>query len=619
MNVPGRDPVCGMAIDPGKSLAAEHEGQTYYFCSEFCRASFLVNPARVLAEPPPPDPETDPDSRRIAYFSMEVGVDSRMPTYSGGLGVLAGDTLKSLADLRIQAVGVTLLYRKGYFHQRLDAAGSQSELPVSWNPADFGRPLPARVEVAIEGRTVAVRAWRYEIVGASGHVVPLFLLDSNLEQNADPDRWLTGFLYGGDDRYRLSQEIVLGIGGVRMLRALGYAGIEKFHMNEGHASLLALELLRAEPDPNAIALDINEVKKRCIFTTHTPVPAGHDKFGYKLVKEVLGEPLPLEEVRMLGGRDELDMTLLALNLSGYVNGVAKRHSEVSQKMFPGYPIDTITNGVHSFTWTADSFRALYDRHVPGWQRDPFSLRYAIQIPAEEVWGAHADAKTKLLEAVAERTSRRLPPDTLTIGFGRRATTYKRPDLVLSDPARLVEIARTAGRLQLLFAGKAHPKDEPGKELIRRLFQATEELHDQVAIVYLEDYDMDLARLLTSGVDLWLNTPLRPLEASGTSGMKAAHNGVPSLSILDGWWIEGHIEGFTGWAIGTQTAEEGAETPAIDARDASDLYGKLSDVILPLYYGNRPGWIAVMRRTIAFNASFFNTHRMVQQYAANAYV
>ena len=618
MTSEAKDPVCGMALDPARSLSAEHAGTAYFFCSESCRDTFLVNPAAVLAAPPQVGSDPDAASRRIAYFSMEVGVESRMPTYSGGLGVLAGDTLKSLADLRIPAVGVTLLYRKGYFDQSLDASGHQREHPVGWDPSRFARPLPARVEVTVESRSVAVRAWRHDVRGTGGYVVPLLMLDTHLQQNAEDDRWLTGFLYGGDERYRLCQEIVLGIGGLRMLRALGHSGIEKFHMNEGHASLLALELLREQPRTDS-GFDAAEVKKRCVFTTHTPVPAGHDRFSYELVREVLCEPIPLDELRALAGPDALNMTLLALNLSGYFNGVAKKHGEVSQRMFPGYPIDSITNGVHSLTWTSDSFRALYDRHIPGWARDPFSLRYAIKIPRAEVWAAHAEAKQRLLDSVETRTSQRLPAEPLTIGFARRATTYKRPDLVLSDPARLIEIAKSKGPLQLLFAGKAHPKDEPAKELIRRLVQAAEELKQDVPVVYLEDYDMDLARLMTSGVDLWLNTPLPPLEASGTSGMKAAHNGVPSLSILDGWWLEGHMEGLTGWSIGSETAEEGDAAPENDGRDADELYRKLGEIIVPLFYGDRDGWSRVMRRTIAFNASFFNTHRMVQQYAANAYV
>jgi starch phosphorylase len=446
----------------------------------------------------------------------------------------------------------------------------------------------------------------------------LILLDTNVDENAPPDRELTAFLYGGDERYRLAQEIILGMGGVRMLRALGYNQLERFHMNEGHASLLVLELLRERRGQGAEEWDFHGVRSRCVFTTHTPVPAGHDQFSYDLVKGVLGETIPVEMVQMLGGKNRLNMTLLALNLSRYVNGVAKRHGEVSQEMFPGYSIDSITNGVHSFTWTCDSFKKLYDRHIAGWVNDPFSLRYAVSIPKGEIWDAHVEAKGRLIDEVHRRTGMSLKPDMLTIGFARRATLYKRADLVFSDPGQLMEIASTVGPIQLVFAGKSHPKDDPGKDLIRRVFHFARQLKDQIPIAYLENYDMELGKLLTSGVDLWLNTPLRPLEASGTSGMKAAHNGVPSFSTLDGWWIEGHIEGVTGWSIGPGPQDLHGQDAA-NEQDARELYHKLRTVIAPMFYRDRDRWIDIMRQAIAFNASFFNTHRMVQQYAANAYV
>jgi glycogen phosphorylase len=612
------DPVCGMPVDPA-SRSASHEGRTFFFCSEYCRGYFLAHPERYRGEPRAADASEDPALRRIAYFSMEVGLDDRLPVYSGGLGVLAGDALRSFADLRLPVVGVTLLYAKGYFRQTIDAEGNQRESAVEWDPMEVVRPLPATVHATVANRSVAIRACQWDVKGSSGYTVPLVLLDTNVPENSAADRELTAFLYGGDERYRLSQEIVLGIGGVRMLHALGYTGIRRFHMNEGHASLLALELLRSEPDQEDVTRDIEDVRRRCVFTTHTPVPAGHDQFTYELVKEVLGEPLPAEELRMLGGEDRFNMTRLALNLSHYVNGVAKRHGEVSQEMFPGYAIDSITNGVHSFSWTCDSFRRLFDRHIPGWARDPFSLRHAIKIPKEEVWAAHVEAKEKLCEEVRRRTDHPFARDIFTIGFARRATTYKRADLIFTDAGRLSEIARRTGSLQLAFAGKAHPRDGPGKEIIRRIFHLSRESRGELRIVYLEDYDLRLARLLTSGVDLWLNTPLPPLEASGTSGMKAAHNGVPSLSVLDGWWIEGHIEAITGWSIGTAPAPGAHPGNEGNARDAAELYEKLSQTIIPFFYFNRDGWTEIMRRSIAFNASFFNTHRMVQQYASTAYV
>jgi len=613
-----KDPVCGMPVRVEEALAISYRGHSFYFCAELCKQAFLAHPEQYSGETRVRASDEIDTRRRIGYFSMEVAADPRMPTYSGGLGILAGDTLKSCADLKIPLVAVSLLYSKGYFDQKLDEWGNQQEFPVAWEPSRFVRLLPITVRVPIENRSVVVRAWQYDITGYTGYSVPLILLDTNVDENAPPDRELTAFLYGGDERYRLAQEIILGMGGVRMLRALGYNQLERFHMNEGHASLLVLELLRERRGQGAEEWDFHGVRSRCVFTTHTPVPAGHDQFSYDLVKGVLGETIPVEMVQMLGGKNRLNMTLLALNLSRYVNGVAKRHGEVSQEMFPGYSIDSITNGVHSFTWTCDSFKKLYDRHIAGWVNDPFSLRYAVSIPKGEIWDAHVEAKGRLIDEVHRRTGMSLKPDVLTIGFARRATLYKRADLVFSDPGQLMEIASTVGPIQLVFAGKSHPKDDPGKDLIRRVFHFARQLKDQIPIAYLENYDMELGKLLTSGVDLWLNTPLRPLEASGTSGMKAAHNGVPSFSTLDGWWIEGHIEGVTGWSIGPGPQDLHGQDAA-NEQDARELYHKLRTVIAPMFYQDRDRWIDIMRQAIAFNASFFNTHRMVQQYAANAYV
>jgi len=613
-----KDPVCGMMVREGEGFAVVHESHEYHFCSELCQTAFKAEPARYVVRLIAETRAGADLTRRIAYFSMEVAVDSRMPTYSGGLGVLAGDTLKSCADLKIPVVAVSLLYRNGYFEQHLDEWGNQQEAPAVWDPAQFTCPLPTRVTVTIEGRSVVVGAWRYDIVGVTGYHVPLVLLDTSLEENVPDDREWTGWLYGGDERYRLAQEIILGIGGLRMLQALGYSALERLHMNEGHAALLVLELLRQNRKGTSAVLGFDDARKRCVFTTHTPVPAGHDQFSYELFARVAGEPLGAEVTHMLGGRDRLNMTLLALNMSHYVNGVAKKHGEVSREMFAQYPIDSITNGVHSRTWTCESFARLYDRHIPGWVNDPFSLRYAIGIPREEIRDAHAQAKTGLLAEVARRTGLSLRSDALTIGFARRATAYKRADLLFHDPGQLADIAETVGPIQILFAGKAHPKDAGGKDQIRRVATLARELKDRVAITYLENYDMNLALLLTSGVDLWLNTPLRPLEASGTSGMKAAHNGVPSLSILDGWWLEGHIEGVTGWSIGPRQAPTQPPEEA-NRLDAEDLYRKLRTEIAPAFYTRREHWMEIMRQTIAFNASFFNTHRMVQQYATNAYL
>lgn len=618
MNPILKDPVCGMTVQPGREITAFYQEQKIHFCSEFCRNKFFQHPELYITTLTTTSYDEAKENRRVAYFSMEVAVGSAMPTYSGGLGILAGDTLKSFADLRIPAVGVSLLYRKGYFHQKLDEWGGQQEFPVLWSPEHFLHLLSETVQVEIEQRTVQVRAWQYDIVGLSNYNVPLILLDTGVEQNTDYDRTLTDVLYGGDERYRLAQEILLGIGGVRMLNVLDYKGIERFHMNEGHASLLLLELLKERNGINTETWDFSSIRNQCVFTTHTPVPAGHDQFDYGLVQYSLGHIVPFDVLQMLGGRDRLNMTMLGLNLSHYVNGVAKRHEEVSQEMFPGYPIHHITNGVHSLTWTCDSFRSLYERYIPGWSNDPSMLRHAISIPQQEIWSAHLAAKIRLLTYIQEKTDFSLSAETLTIGFARRATLYKRADLIFSDIDQLLEIAKQVGSLQFVFAGKAHPKDYAGKELIRRIFEISHQLQKQIPIVFLENYDMELSKLIVSGVDLWLNTPQRPLEASGTSGMKAAHNGVPSFSILDGWWIEGHIEGVTGWSIGFREPEFSG-SDVLNRQDAEDLYQKLKNVIAPMFYQERERWVDVMRHAIALNASFFNTHRMVQQYVTNAYL
>ncbi|MGH7799121.1 MAG: alpha-glucan family phosphorylase [Thermodesulfobacteriota bacterium] len=557
---------------------------------------------------------------KVAYFSMEIGLDPAMPTYSGGLGILAGDTIRSAADLSIPMVAVTLLHRKGYFYQRLDASGWQRDEPTEWAVDDFLQEMPERTAVSIEGRTVQIRAWKYEATGIDGYKVLVFFLDTDLQENFEWDRTLTHFLYGGDQRYRLCQEIILGIGGLRMLRALSYENIERFHMNEGHASLLTLELLDEEAKKagrkSISHEDIEAVRKKCIFTTHTPVPAGHDQFPLDLVSRVLGrrEVYDMKDVFCCEGL--LNMTYLALNLSHYINGVAKKHGEITRLMFAGYLIDAITNGVHVATWVSASFQELYDRHIPGWREDNFSLRSALSIPKQEVWNSHIEAKKRLIQYVNRETNVGMDVNFLTIGFARRATAYKRGDLAFRDIERLKNISSKAGTFQLIYAGKAHPQDQGGKELIRRIFQAKEALKKEIKIAYLENYDIELGKMMTSGVDLWLNTPQQPLEASGTSGMKAALNGVPSFSILDGWWNEGHIEGITGWSIGEN--HRGAGEDHDPSKDAISLYSKFEQVIIPLYYNDRDRFIDVMRHSIALNGSFFNTQRMLQQYVLKAY-
>lgn len=561
------------------------------------------------------------DTQRIAYFSMEIGLTPEIPTYSGGLGVLAGDTIKSAADLKLPLVAVTLLSRKGYFRQVFDSQGWQHEQAVDWKPEELLELLPGKTLVTIEDRDVKVQSWLFRVKSPTGGEIPVLFLDTDIPGNQDEDRTITDHLYGGDQRYRLKQEIVLGIGGARLLQVLGFR-VRKYHLNEGHASLLTLELLNhhrrpVDDDLNELASwDIQKVQSRCVFTTHTPVEAGHDRFPYEMVQQIMGEVIPMPLIKSLAGADELNMTLLALNLSHFINGVAKKHGEVSQSLFPGFEIHAITNGVHPFTWSSPYMMAVFDRYLPGWANEPEVLVRVDNIPDDEIWDAHVGAKAYLFQYIQEVTGQSFDPDLLTIGFARRATAYKRAKMIFSDPERLLQIGD--GKLQLVFGGKAHPHDDHGKRMILEIQEQARHFGDRIRLVYLPNYNMDVAARLIPGVDLWLNNPLRPLEASGTSGMKAALNGVPNFSVLDGWWIEGHIEGSTGWSIGPPPTEKTVEVNHSD-EDVEDLYHKLETTILPLYYQDRPGWIKVMKNAIGKNAYYFNTHVMMRRYVTEAYL
>jgi len=581
-----------MPLDPEKAVfKTEFLTEQYYFDSEYCMRSFIEGP-------------------KVAYFSMEIGAKSDMPTYSGGLGVLAGDVIRSSADLRIPLIAVTLVSRKGYLKQKITPDGTQMDYPEEWEPSKFMRLLPATVTVRIGGRDVKVGVWVFDQESLTGGIVPVLFLTTDVEGNAQEDREITDFLYGGDETYRLKQETVLGIGGVRILEALNI-NVKKYHMNEGHSSLLTLELLRRNE------MDADKVKNLCVFTTHTPVEAAFDKFSYDLVSEVLGTEVPPEVLKRYGGSDRLNMTLLALNLSKYTNGVTEAHMEYSRKLFPGYHIQEITNGVHSYTWTCQHFRQLFDSHIRGWANEPELLVRVDAIPDEELWEAHMKAKRDLLDFVDENAGVRMDVDTLTLGFARRATEYKRATMIFSDLEKLEEVERQ-GKIQLVFAGKAHPRDEMGKRLIRDIYGYIDRLKNEVEIVYLENYNMEMAGKLTSGVDVWLNTPLPPYEASGTSGMKAAHNGVVNFSVLDGWWIEGCVEGLTGWAIGPSPDQAISEEER-RKRELGDLYNKLEYLIIPRFYQERDSWISLMKNSIGKVAYYFNTHRMMRRYATDAYL
>lgn len=554
---------------------------------------------------------------RIAYFTMEIALRSSIPTYAGGLGVLAGDMIRSAADCELPLVTVSLVSRMGYFRQEINSLGCQVEHPDPWDPSVHASRLHAQVAVSIEGRDVWVGAWLFVVEGVTHAEQPVILLDTNLEQNGSVDRQITDSLYGGDATYRLKQEIVLGIGGVRMLAALGFR-VRQFHLNDGHSALLTLELLRQYAYTPEIVrageakYNLQKVRERCNFTTHTPVEAGHDRFDYELSQGVLGNFIDTSVMKSLAGASTLNMTQLAMNLSEYVNGVARRHAETSQQMFPGHRVRAVTNGVHAATWASPFMRRLFDAHFPGWRHEPEMLvRVDCCIPNHAIWQAHQEAKQSLIALVRNSVGTELDLDIPILGFARRMTAYKRAGLLFSDLAKLRTIARKKP-FQIVLSGKAHPKDLEGKRLIEMIHQHRRDLEGSLTVVFLPNYNLDIAAALVAGCDVWINTPVPPLEASGTSGMKAALNGVPNFSVLDGWWAEGCIEGVTGWAIGDgQTQASGG--------DAMSFYDKLERMVLPLYYDDRAAWIHVMKGAISKNGSIFTSHRMIRRYAADAYM
>jgi starch phosphorylase len=515
----------------------------------------------------------------------------------------------------LPVVFVTLASRDGYLRQEIDRDGRQVDHADPWEPGDYAIPLDAAIAVRIEGRAVWIRPWLYVLTSPIGHSVPVLLLDTRNETNSASDRAITDRLYGGDDIYRASQEIVLGIGGERILEALGFQ-VETYHLNEGHAAFLAVSLLRHYPHPpglpaeGSLRYDAERVRERCVFTTHTPIESGHDRFAYGDAARLLGDFIDMDQVKLLAGEDSLNMTRLALNLSGYINGVAVRHAETTRHLFPGYSIRAVTNGVHVPTWTHPAFATLFEKVAPNWGHGPQELLLADQLSDEAVWHAHAQAKAELLDAIRASSGVEMRPDVPLLAFSRRMTGYKRPDLIFSDVERLRAVNRS-WPFQVVLAGKAHPRDDDGKDLIQEIHGHIRGLEGEIAMAFLPNYDMLLAKRLVTGADVWLNTPLPPLEASGTSGMKAALNGVLNLSVLDGWWIEAWIEGVTGWSIG-----DDGDGPADHARV---LYDKLEHVVLPLYWRDRSRWIWMMKEAISKIGPRFNSHLMMRRYASEAYL
>jgi starch phosphorylase len=550
------------------------------------------------------------DQAMVAYLSMEIGVDAQLPTCCGGLGVLAGDAIKGAAEINFPLVGVSLRHHKGYFEQRIENC-QQKEVLKRSNPFGVLRQRDEEVKVQIEGRNVTVGAEEYIIKNGHSNKVLIYFLDTRLYENRVEDReisetcyWMgKPTTYEEHQRHRFKQEIVLGIGGVRFLKKLGY-NIKKYHMNEGHTALATLEIA------NNNNWDEKETKKKFSFTTHTLVPAGHEVFPIAMVESILKGSFPLDKVKEYGGQANcLNMTKLAMSLSDYQNGVSKRNAEVAREMFPDKKIDYITNAVHLGSWTSGSFKGLFDRHFPGWEENPEKLKDAMKLPNDEVWKAHLENKNILFDFIEDEYAIDLDRNILTLGWFRRIAEYKRPTLIFTDKERLKHIG--AGKIQILMAGKAHPRDGYGKEAIRKIHEESKILKGNVPTVFIKNYGMEISPTLIAGVDVLLNTPRPPNEASGTSGMKALSNGVINVSSWDGWIDEEFKtkEGAIGWAFGYQS-----ET---DVQTAHGLYNVLEQKVMPTFYDNQEKWIEMQKHSISL-ASYYNTNRMLKEYIERAW-
>ncbi|MFX1411084.1 MAG: alpha-glucan family phosphorylase [Promethearchaeota archaeon] len=547
----------------------------------------------------------------VAYISMEIGVDSNIPTYSGGLGVLSGDTVRSAADLELPMVGICLCYSSGYFYQFFNESGEQKEREIEWNFWFEFEKVPKPIIVKVENKDVKVSAWQYNVIGQSGHILPIYLLTTDVEGNEEWMKKMTGSLYDSTSRWnRIVQEMILGIGGVKLLKSLGYKNIHTYHLNEGHGSFAIVELFKM------LNGDVDKVKDKVVFTTHTPVPAGHDRFDQSLVDKVFVSNMPAEIRKFANENGQFNMTFLGMALSRYRNGVAKKHGEITSKMFPQYEVDYITNGIHLPFWVSKPFRKLFGRKWPNWRANPSVLENAIELDDLDVFDAHIENKFSLISYQKGHSWNLLDEELITIGFARRFATYKRAVLIFHDVDRLGKICKN--NVQFIFAGKAHPKDQMGKDYIKKIYETGEYLYTNygVKVVMMENYNMDLSHMLVSGCDLWLNTPNRYREASGTSGMKAALNGVPSFSVLDGWWLEGYkMNPLAGWAIGPDDSDPKAMENNWDI-DSNYIYEVLENKIIPTYM-NHDEWIFRQKNAISL-AAYFNTHRMIEEYAEKAY-
>jgi len=553
------------------------------------------------------------DSTQIAYISMEIAVDSNIPTYSGGLGVLSGDTVRAAADLELPMVGICLCYSSGYFYQFFNELGEQNEKEIEWNFFYEFEKVDKPIKIKIEDKEVLVSAWLYRVIGQSGHILPIYLLTTDIEGNEEWMKKMTGSLYDSTTRWnRIVQEMIIGIGGVKLLKSLGYNNIQTYHLNEGHGSFSIVELY------NMFGGDLAQVKEKVVFTTHTPVPAGHDRFNQDLIDKVFENRMPDDIRKIADDKGQFNMTHLGMGLSRYRNGVAKKHGEISKAMFPQYEVDYITNGIHLGFWASEPFRQMFDKKWPNWKSKPRILQNAIELDDLDIFDAHIENKFNLISYQKGHSWNLLDEELITIGFARRFATYKRATLIFKDMERLGKICK--GKIQFIFAGKAHPKDTMGKDFIKEIYEKGEYLYDNygVKVVMMENYNMDLSHMLVSGCDVWLNTPERYHEASGTSGMKAALNGVLNFSVQDGWWLEGYrMNPLAGWAIGPDDSNPNDVGVSNSWEvDSELLYDTLENKIIPTYL-NHDEWLFKSKNAIAL-AAYFNTNRMMNEYAKKAY-
>jgi len=541
---------------------------------------------------------------KIAYICLEFGINDDIKTYAGGLGILAGDTIKTAADLNLPFVGISLLYKNGYFKQIVDEEGNQTTLDDTWDWRSILLPVIDEMEVTVGDITLKISVLKAIIEGQNGSV-PLYYINLDHPENPPEYRAISDRLYPQDQEVKRLQQIVIGYSSLQVYRRVVGEDPEIIHINESHAAYSILHLLQS--------MSKKEVRERFVFTTHTPVTAGHEKHLIEDVRHILGDDLDLLDSDLTSD-GVLNLSEISIFYSKYTNAVSKKHKEVTEEMFPGAPVASITNGVHPQSWISHNFQELFDKHLPDWRSDPAHLRKALVIPDNEISGAHGKSKDELHYYIDKRCGIKLDNTKLTIGFARRSAYYKRNDLIFTDYERLNAIGEKFGMIQLVFAGKAHPNDKVGQSYIKKIIEYSKMECDFLNVVYIPDYGMEVSKLLVAGVDVWLNTPIVPMEASGTSGMKAAMNGVPSFSTIDGWWKEGSFEHLTGWNIGN-----GCEGSDCSEHDIEDLYSKLENVLLPTFHDNPSQWLNIQKHAIALNGSYFNTKRMMEEYLNTAYL